>query len=138
MNFINYKLYSNFKEVDVLIEKLPTILGLEDTHNISLVLFEVLANILEHSICNYTKDNIYQGNLKSKKQPINLNFNIQNNELEIIICYKISPYSKPISKKPIQYSNQNGKKIIQYFCKKYSHQITGKKIIEKIFFTIGE
>ncbi|PAF47900.1 hypothetical protein BKH41_06430 [Helicobacter sp. 12S02232-10] len=126
-----FNVSADFKSIDKLIKNLP-VFSLTKHQDITLVLFEVLSNILEHAIFGNEKNEIFEGKIKKSLQKINLSFFHQSNKLEVIIHYRRIPYTK----KSRCFFGGNGKKIIKYLCKNYSYGNIGKMAYEKISFCL--
>ncbi|PAF54156.1 hypothetical protein BKH42_02785 [Helicobacter sp. 13S00482-2] len=131
---MNSKTYSltinaNFTDIDKIICALPYIFGQdkEILDDISLVLFEILSNIIEHSICRYSKDDIFSHSLKNTDQKIYLYFSSQHHPI-ILINYPKTIYSQK------NISIGKGKKIIKYLAQSYCHKILEEEVWEKVIF----
>lgn len=132
---MNSKIYSlsidaNFSDVDKVIYCLNDIFDLEEEalDDISLALFEILANAIEHGICQYSKDEIFSSSLKTSHQKIDLYF-WNDPKPTFLINYIKTPGDKNISQ------IGQGKKIVKYLNCNYSYHIASENVFEVGFFT---
>ncbi|MDO7253459.1 hypothetical protein [Helicobacter cappadocius] len=125
----NLIINASFTDVDRVIGALPDIFKTDQDmlDNISLVLFEILSNALEHGICKYSKNEIFSGLVKKSSQKIYLYFLSSPNPI-ILINYPKTVYNEEnliIGK---------GKKIIKYLTQNYYYKILGEEVWEKVIF----
>lgn len=131
---MNSKIYSlsigaNFADIDRVICSLGEIFKLEQKalDDMSLGLFEILANIIEHGICRYTKDDIFSSLLQNSTEKIHLYF-WHNSWPIILINYPKIPNYKNTPK------IGKGKKIIKYLNCEHSHYIADNSVFEAAIF----
>ncbi|PAF45233.1 hypothetical protein BJI48_01355 [Helicobacter sp. 11S02596-1] len=134
---IFFSVGADLHAIDKLLYKLPVFIPTRH-HDMHIVLFEILANIVEHAVCNLSKDDIFAGRAKRSPQKIQLAFSHQKKRLEIIISYEPCYQTKnlqtkqPQVKQPQNFFGGNGKKIIKYLCESHSYGRIGKIAYEKI------
>lgn len=131
---MNSKIYSlsigaNFSDIDRVICALDGIFELEQKafDDMGLALFEILANVIEHGICGYTKDEIFSSSLQNSAEKIHLYF-YNKSEPTILINYPKNPSYNNIPK------IGKGKKIIKYLNCEHSHHIIGENVFEVAIF----
>lgn len=131
---MNSKIYSlsidaNFSDIDRVICSLDNIfeVGQKDFDDMSLALFEILANVVEHGIFGYTKDEIFSSSLQNSTQKIHLYF-YHKSHPSVLIKYPKTPNYKNIPK------IGKGKKIIKYLNCDYFRDTTDENVFEIAIF----
>lgn len=131
---MNSKIYSlsigaNFSDIDRVIYCLNDIFELEQKafDDMALAIFEILANVIEHGICGYTKDEIFSSSLQKSAEKIHLYF-YNKSQPTILINYLKIPNYKNLPK------IGKGRKIIRYLNCKHSHHVIGENVFEVAIF----
>lgn len=131
---MNSKIYSlsisaNFSDIDKVIYCLNDIFELKQKafDDMALAMFEILANIIEHGICGYIKDEIFSSSLRHSTEKIHLYF-YDKYQPTVLINYTKTPNYKNISK------IGKGRKIIKYLNCEHSHHIIGENVFEVAIF----